>query len=305
MTGATGLIGRQVLEPLRARGFEVCAVGRERPVGLLEGVSWRTADVLSEEDRLALFRKNAFSHLVHLAWITTHGTYWESPENERWFEASVDLVRRFTANGGRRVVLGGTCAEYDWSDPRLVNGACREGETAERPSTLYGLTKLRLARWLFDQRQLSAATGRTFFVFGRGENPNRLIPSVTAKLLSGQRAAIGSGTGVRDFLDSRDAGAAFAALTAAEVTGPVNIGSGTGTSIADVVRLVADATARRDLVDVGALPDRLGDPPRLVADVGRLSREVGFATERRLASAVEDTVTWWRERAREETRVPA
>ena len=53
--------------------------------------------------------------LIHLAWYAEHGKYWTSPENVRWVEASLALLRGFAAAGGRRVVMAGTCAEYEWS----------------------------------------------------------------------------------------------------------------------------------------------------------------------------------------------
>ena len=47
----------------------------------------------------------------------------------------------------------------------------------------------------------------------------------------------------------------------------------------DVVDTLARLTGRPDLPQPGALPDREGDPPRLVADVTRLREEVGFAPQ--------------------------
>ena len=55
------------------------------------------------------------SHLLHFAWETRHGYFWQAPENQIWAEATVDLARAFKDAGGRRAVFAGSCAEYDWA----------------------------------------------------------------------------------------------------------------------------------------------------------------------------------------------
>ena len=93
-----------------------------------------------------------------------------------------------------------------------------------------------------------------------------------------------------------DVGAALAALLCAEVAGPVNVGSGEGAAVREVARLVADAAGREDLLDVGALPDRPGEPEELVADVSRLVSQAGWRPELWLEEGIRRTVEWWRER---------
>ncbi len=58
--------------------------------------------------------------------------------------------------------------------------------------------------------------------------------------------------------------------------GPVNIASGVGWTVADIVTRLGVLAGRPDLVALGALPDRPDEPPRVVADTGRLREEVGF-----------------------------
>src|SRR3954452_23524389 len=125
VTGATGFIGHHLPELLSSRGFEVATVSRAGGVDLLEpGAPER---VVAEVQP---------THLLHLAWYAEPGKYWTSPENVRWVEASLALLRAFAAGGGRRAVLAGTCAEYDWA-----HGFCSEGVTPLAPWTLYGPSK--------------------------------------------------------------------------------------------------------------------------------------------------------------------
>ena len=77
----------------------------------------------------------------------------------------------------------------------------------------------------------------------------------------------------------------------------MNIGSGEPVTVREVVEAVAAAAGRPDLVRAGALPQREGEPPEIVADATRLHGEVGFAPRHPLAEGVEGTVAWWREQA--------
>ena len=63
---------------------------------------------------------------------------------------------------------------------------------------------------------------------------------------------------------SADAARAFVALLDSPVEGPVNIASGVGVSVAQLVGWIGDAVGRPELVELGALPGRPGEPERLV-----------------------------------------
>ncbi len=72
------------------------------------------ADLLDGRETEAVLSRVQPTHLLHFAWYTVPGRYWTAPDNLRWTEASLRLLRAFEAHGGRRVVMAGTCAEYDW-----------------------------------------------------------------------------------------------------------------------------------------------------------------------------------------------
>jgi nucleoside-diphosphate-sugar epimerase len=91
-----------------------------------------------------------------------------------------------------------------------------------------------------------------------------------------------------------DVAGAFAALLDSAVEGPVNVASGERVSIADVLALIARAAGRPELLRLGALPRRAGEPDEHVADVTRLRDEVGFAPSVRLEEGIAETVGAWR-----------
>jgi nucleoside-diphosphate-sugar epimerase len=252
VTGASGFVGRWALRALRARGHDVHAMTRKaRPEG--DGIVWHAADVLDGPSARRVIEDVHAERLLHLAWVTEHGAYWESPENPRWVDATKELIARFGEVGGARVVCAGTCAEYEWNNPDLSRSDCHESTTATVPRTLYGTSKLAVNAWLATRRSPSWASGRIFFTYGEGEDSRRLVPSVILALLRGDRARTGPGGLVRDFMHISDVGAAFATLVESDVRGAVNVASGAGLTLAEVVTAIAKIVGRLDAVDLGAL----------------------------------------------------
>jgi nucleoside-diphosphate-sugar epimerase len=207
---------------------------------------------------------------VHLAWNAEHPAYWTAADNDAWADGTIALARSFAEQGGQRLVAAGTCAEYDWTD---LSTPCREEETPCRPQTPYGRAKLRAGIGVMKiarETGLSAAWGRLFFLYGPGEDPQRIIPFVARQLAAGERAKVSAGTQVRDFLHVSDAATAFVVLLSDSLAGPVNIGSAVGVTIRSVVETLARMAGRPDLVDLGAVPLQPGEPPMIVADNRRL-----------------------------------
>jgi nucleoside-diphosphate-sugar epimerase len=231
--------------------------------------------------------------LVHLAWYAEHRKFWTSLENVRWVEASLALLRAFAATGGRRAVIAGSCAEYEWSREIYP-------ETAPlAPTTLYGAAKHGLhvvARALCRQLNVELAWGRLFFLYGPFESPDRFVPSLVVNLLRGERTPMTEGTQKRDFLHSADAGAAFAALADSDLTGPVNIASGQAVALRDLAWEIARRLDRDDLVMIGARPMAEDEPPTLQADVGRIRDELGWTPRIELTHGLDSVIEWWRER---------
>lgn len=294
VTGASGFIGRHTLMPLLKAGYEVHAVSVRSPGEVPKGVLWHQADLLDHGCVRSLLDRIRPSHLMHLAWFVEPGKYWNSLENLRWVQASLDLVVEFARCGGRRVALAGTCAEYDWG----VDGLCREQATPVIPATLYGASKLAVAaltRHASHELGISVAHGRIFFPYGPGEPQERLVPSVICSLLKAEPALCTCGKQERDFIFVRDVAAAFTLLLNSDVTGPVNIGTGIGVPIADVVSTLARVIGRPELLRLGALPNRAGEPASLIADVGRL-RALGFVPRHTLEEGARTTVAWWQGR---------
>jgi nucleoside-diphosphate-sugar epimerase len=203
-------------------------------------------------------------------------------------------LQAFERHGGQRVVMAGSCAEYDWG-----YGYCSERLTPLAPSTLYGNSKHSLQIMLNSfaaQTELSAAWGRIFFLYGPHEYQERLVSSVVGAVLKNNPAPCSHGEQVRDFLHVQDVADAFVALLESDVSGPVNVASGHPVSLKDIVYKIAGKANRWDLIQLGALPAPANEPPLLVANVSRLKDEVGWSPQYDLDRGLEQTMNWWRER---------
>ena len=288
VTGGSGFIGQHCLTQLHAKGFDVHAVSSVSQVST-PIVRWHKANLLDTEQARALVRAIKPSHLLHLAWCTQHGKYWTSLDNLNWVQSSLTMVEAFTESGGQRVVVAGTCAEYEWG-----HGICIEDETPLVPATLYGTYKhalqLMLRSWS-KQTGLSSAWGRVFSLYGPRENPERLVASVIRALLRGESATCGNASLVRDYLHAEDVASAFVALLESTLEGPVNIGSGVGVSLAEIVKNIAEKLGASSLVHL-KVPQSSSEPKLLTADVLRLA-STGWRRKFDLDSGLASTIEWW------------
>jgi len=314
VTGAGGFIGRWTLAPLLERGFEVHAVASVRaaaahpaaspaapaaPTPPFGGGQWHTTDLLDPAAIVDLIARVAPTHLLHFAWIAKPSVYWTSPENSRWLEASGTLLQAFVAAGGRRVVMAGSCAEYDWSRVGLcVEASSPLCEPAAASTTAYVACKLALHAHLTAAAQrhgLSAAWGRIFFQFGPHEARERLVASVITNLLQGREALCTSGQQVRSFLHVADVGSAFACLLDSPLEGAVNIGSAERISVAALCARIAAQLGAESLLRLGARVAPAGEPELLLPELSRLQEELGWRPRYTLDAALADTIAWWRD----------
>jgi nucleoside-diphosphate-sugar epimerase len=319
VSGAGGFIGRWSVPPLLRLGYEVHAVlsgnaSREVPAQL-EGAKIHFADLLNDSNVDALTNEVRPSHLLHFAWIATPGLYWNSADNFRWLAASEHLLRCFLAHGGSRVMMAGSCAEYDWSRA----GVCDElssplaGTKAAAPSDAaapndaaataspYAACKIALQEILADvgrRERLSTAWGRIFFQFGPHEHPDRLVPSVICNLLLNREAPCSHGRQIRSFLHVADVGEAFAAVLDSELEGPVNIGSDERVALSDLIDRIGRQIGRPELLRLGARPTSPQEPSLLVPEIRRLRDEARWRPRFALNEALSDTIAWWRGRLR-------
>jgi nucleoside-diphosphate-sugar epimerase len=291
VTGATGFVGRHTLPVLLDHGFEVHALfSQGLPVLKHASIHWHEINLHDTQQVEELFQQISPSHLLHLAWYAKPKEYWTSPLNIEWVYSSIHLLNAFIKARGQRAVLTGTCAEYDWQQRH-----CKELSTPCLPVTLYGRSKYALhllTESLAESKHLSLAWARLFFLFGAHEYPERLIPSAIDTLLKQQPFEIMNGNQIRDFLSVNQVAHALVALLDSDVKGPVNIASGQGIKLREIIDLIADKLNAAHLVHYRD-KDAVNQASIVTADVGRLQLEVRWQPQYSLENELEKTISWW------------
>ena len=277
VTGATGFIGRPTCAVLSERGARVHRVSRTSRRWPGAG-AWHTADLL-RDDPAALLAEARPDVVVHLAWVAPPQPYLTHADNLRWADATLRLATAARDAGVRRQVFAGSSLEH------------------APPTSAYASAKLALLDALeVELDGTSWAWARIFQVYGPGEPAGRLVPSVAREVSEGRIARCTDGRAIRDFIHVEDVAHALATLVERDVDGTLDLGTGRATRVADLALTLARLAGRPDAVELGALPSRPGEPPRLVADtrplrsldaLPRISLELGLAEILRLHRRVE------------------
>jgi UDP-glucose 4-epimerase len=289
VTGGAGYIGSVVVDQLLERGFKVVVLddlstGHRQAVA--RGAGFVQGSVGNRELVEALLAGERIDAIIHLAAFALVPESVAQPQKyvtNNVTAARVLLEAAVRANV-RRFVFSSSCAVY--GHPATIPITEDSPQTPVNP---YGETKRDFERLLAavgPKQGMGVVSLRYFNASGATERlgedhdpETHLIPSVLAAAL-GKRPALevygtdyptADGTAVRDYVHVADiADAHLRALAVTLDKGSavaVNLGTGTGRSVRDVVDAGRRVTGRA--VPTVERPRRPGDPPELVAAVGR------------------------------------
>jgi UDP-glucose-4-epimerase GalE len=339
VSGGAGYIGSHAARALRRSGYEVVlydnlSTGFRR---LAQGFELVGGDIADEAKlRPVLARVNAVMHFAAHAYVG------ESVENPRKYfrnnvVAALSLLNCAMDAGIRRFVFSSTCAVYGIPKQIPITE-----QTPREPVNPYGASKLFFENALeayshayglraVSLRYFNAAGADDSGEIGELHDPEtHLIPlALAASSESGPELQVyGSdyptpdGTCVRDYIHVNDlADAHVRALQYLEtqqnetqqleksadeergVSLAINLGTGRGHSVLEVIRAAENATGspvRRKIV-----PRRPGDPPILVADPAKAQRVLGWTAQRNLADIVSSAWIWMEKNSKGEKAVTA
>ncbi|MBB3542287.1 MULTISPECIES: NAD(P)-dependent oxidoreductase [unclassified Rhizobium] len=262
ITGASGFVGQHVLRTLVAQGTDLRVVLRPKAVEKLRDVEAieivESPSPFSESEGWWKDTLAGIDTIIHLAWYAEPGKYLTAPENLDCLSGTLTMARAAAGVGVRRFVGIGTCFEYDVSFGKLSI------DTPLKPLTPYAAAKaaafMALSQWLPAQG-VEFAWCRLFYLYGDGEDERRFVPYLKKSLEAGQRADLTEGRQVRDFMDVHDAAARICDVIFGKATGAINVCSGVPVTVRELAERIADQYGRRDLLNFGARPDNLVDPP--------------------------------------------
>jgi nucleoside-diphosphate-sugar epimerase len=290
VTGASGFVGRQVVASLKQKDCEIHAVAFRHEMPKEERVHWHSVNLFDQAAVSALMESVQPSHLMHFAWITTPGKYLNSLDNLTWVEASLHLLKSFAKFNGKRVILAGTCMEYEWN-----HSVYSESKTPFRSASLYGASKrglFSIAETFCRQFGISMAWGYIFYLFGPHEHPDRFVPFLIRGLLEGREIPLSHGEQIRDFLDVRELADAFVELMDSSFTGAMNLGSGEPRSLKSIGMAIASKIGNAKYLQFGKLPPRQ-EPMELIPDLSLQRLELKWAPRRTFDESLKEVIEWW------------
>ena len=132
-------------------------------------------------------------------------------------------------------------------------------------------------------------------MYGPGSSEFRIPGAVISPLNRNEPAKCSDGTQQRDFLHIDDVARGVISLIDSEVTGPVNICSGTATPIRWIAQRVADMMGKSELLHLGALATSAQDPALIVGDNSRLRQELGWSPMMSLEDGLRHTIEHWKQ----------
>jgi len=284
ITGATGLIGKEAIQPLLDAGFEVYALTIDKNSD--NRVNWVEANIFDFDEIKKVFEKVKPQYLLHFAWITS-GDYLTSDINYKLVDASLNMLEQFHKNGGERAVFAGTCFEYEFKAEPL-----KESDKTN-PKTVYAKCKNELRKKAQEyciQNGISFGWGRIFYVYGHGENEKRLTANVIKSIKEGRKILITAGRLIKDYMYTKDIAGAFVKFLDSGVEGIVNICTGKPVSIKDFVEKITSKIGGSNLVEF--IDDCANQPPVITGDNSRLINEVGYKikydTDKALSEIIEN-----------------
>lgn len=292
ITGATGFIGRHLIPECVKRFSEVYAISRGE--GVQKGVIHLRCDLHDHGRVRGLIGSLKPTHLVHLAWCAGSG-YQDSKANREWYDSTIVLLDAFCESGGQRVIVSGTCAEYDWSTTALLD----EWLSCTRAVSRYSKYKSHLLKHLTRFSLLTGVTFawlRLFFVYGPADQPERPFPKLILNPAHPSSNVWRSDTCIRDYVCVSMVAKVISNLIDHNLAGALNIGTGSGISRRIISRFVEAVLCT--IPDYSnACASNAVDAAPVIGDVSRLfTSNVMSLTAKPLSSMI-NTIHWWNDHA--------
>ena len=318
VTGGAGYIGSITAWHLRQRGFEVL-VADDLSRGHRHSVLPEILNVVRLQDTAALTTLlEGVDAVVHFAAYIAVGESTREPE--LYFSnnvgGSLSLFEAMARANVKRIVFSSTAAVYGEPPQSPI-----PEDSPFAPVSPYGQSKAMVERVLADldqYRGLRSVVLRYFNACGAEPEANlgeqhdpetHLIPLLFRAAISGQPIQIFGddyptvdGTCVRDYIHVGDLASAHLAaldhLLAGGQSQQFNVGTGTGNTVMEVLRVVEQISGRK--VPYRIAPRREGDSPSLVANSEKLQSQLNWTPHRSdLNQIVRDAWTFFVAKARE------
>ena len=315
LTGGAGYIGAHIVRSLQESGRQVVVLD-DLSSGVADNVPSDVAlvrcSILDQDTVASTLRSHRVEGVIHLAAKKAAGESVYEPLH--YYEQNVEGMRRLLAamldSDVHRLVFSSSAATYGETQvARLTE------ETPTVPTSPYGETKL-IGEWMAKDLarigQLQLLALRYFNVAGAvapdlgDRSVANLIPIALRAVASGDRPPVfgadyntRDGSCIRDYIHVADLAhahtSAVALLDTQQADEPIsrtyNVGTGEGATVFEVLEQVRLATGIEFEPEI--VGRRLGDPAQVVADPGKIRRDLGWSAHHGLADMVSSAWASW------------
>lgn len=299
--GASGFIGHWVARALRSQGAQVmCAVRTVEAAQALARDAIGTVivrrdlgDLESVSDWIPALRPTMVFNLAGYG-VDRSERDEATAEllNHRFVERLAQVVAAIPHDdwAGVRLVHVGTALEYG-----TTGGVLDESSPCD-PTTLYGRTKLAgtlAVQAVSRATGLEACVARLFTVFGPGEHPGRLLPTLMAAASGDGAIPLSAGTQARDFAYVEDVAEGLLRLAVSDVGAGeiVNLATGVMHPVRAFVEAASDVLRiPRDRLDFGAVPTMAEEMSQTGVSIDLLRRLTGWSPDDDIAGSVARTI---------------
>ena len=214
VTGASGFVGRALLARLAAAGLETCGVSRSPGADLLQVASYADSP--------------AGDVLVHLAEDSDRGRV--NALGEAYVESAVRTTQALLQRGYAMVIYVSSSTLYG---DQTIHPLAADAPTLARDA--YARAKLLCEKTVLEHRGLVI---RFSNLYGPGMAGNNVLSDILSQLSGEGPLVVQDDSPVRDFLWIGDAVDLILKAIERKLAGVINGGSGTGTSIRELARLI-------------------------------------------------------------------
>ncbi|MFI4876351.1 MAG: UDP-glucose 4-epimerase GalE [Blastopirellula sp. JB062] len=299
VTGGAGYVGSHTARLLSRQGHEVWIYDNLSQGHRAAAPADRliVGDLHESERLTSLMRELKIEAVMHFAASALVGESVTDPAKyyRNNVVATLSLLDAMRAADVRRIVFSSTCATYGKPERMPITES-----TPQSPVNPYGFTKLCIEHALADYgqaydfgyaalRYFNASGASPDGDIGEDHDPESHLIPIVLQVALGHREAISifgddyptpDGTCIRDYIHVDDlATAHLAAMRKLEpgAAFKLNLGTGQGVSVREVIQACRDVTGR-DIPEKIA-PRRPGDPPELVADPSLASERLGWRAQ--------------------------
>ena len=233
ITGASGFIGFPLSNKLSELGFKVLAIGRSIPVNSHKSISWIKSDLNSVEiykDDITAFKPEV---LIHLAWqdipdFSFEKSFFNLNQSIKFISFIAEI------KSCRKIIISGSCWEYGKDQ-----GECKDSDKSI-PTNYFTLAKHSLRLWteiIAKEKSITLGWFRLFYVYGPGQRPESLIPTLFQYLRNEKLPEIKTPHNANDFIYIDDVVDAFSiAANSPFKSGNYNLGAGKSISALEICR---------------------------------------------------------------------